>query len=55
LKTGALSGNERIESVVLLGAGTKLDFEQKPEGLHIHLTGEPPNKYAYAYRILLHE
>ncbi len=55
LKAGALSSNQKIESVVLLGSDAKLEFDEKPDGLHIHLTGQPPNKYAYAYRILLHD
>ena len=55
LNDGSLSSNQKIESVVLLGSDAKLEFDQKPDGLHIHLTGHPPHKYAYAYRILLHE
>jgi alpha-L-fucosidase len=40
-----------VESVSLLGSGAKLNFQQKPDGLHIELPAQAPGKYAYAYRI----
>ena len=46
-----IAGERNVESVELLGAGTKLAFEQKPDGLHLHLPDSAPGKYAYAYRI----
>jgi alpha-L-fucosidase len=40
-----------VETVSLLGSKDKLQFEQKPDGLHIQLPAQAPGKYAYAYRI----
>jgi len=37
--------------VELLGSDAKLNFEQKPDGLHVKLPGEAPATYAYALRI----
>ena len=46
-------GSQKIASVALLGSDAKLQFEQQPDGLHIHLPAQAPGKYAYAYRISL--
>jgi alpha-L-fucosidase len=43
--------HSKIASVVLLGSASKLKFEQRDDGLHIHLPGENPGKYAYSFRI----
>ena len=43
----------KIGSVILLGSESKLAFEQREDGLHIHLPEQSPGKYAYAFRILL--
>ena len=44
-------GSERVLSVALLGSDAKLQFEQRSDGLHVHLPGQAPAKYAYALRI----
>jgi alpha-L-fucosidase len=41
----------KIESIVLLGSGTNLQFQQRPDSLHIQLPDEAPGKYAYVFRI----
>ncbi len=45
------AATQKIESVSLLGAGSTLQFQQQPDGLHIQLPDQPPGKYAYAFRI----
>jgi alpha-L-fucosidase len=49
----ALGDGAKIGSVVLLGSDAKLAFEQRPDGLHIHLPEQSPGKYAYSFRIVL--
>lgn len=44
-------GDEPVQSVALLGGGSKLQFQQRADGLHVHLPGQPPAKYAYALRV----
>ncbi|HKW17966.1 MAG TPA: alpha-L-fucosidase [Terriglobales bacterium] len=44
-------GNERVNSVDLLGSDAKLQFEQRADGLHVQLPGQSPTKYAYALRV----
>lgn len=44
-------GSERVQSVALLGGESKLQFEQRADGLHVHLPAEAPAKYAYALRV----
>ena len=41
----------KIASVALLSSDLKLEFEQRDDGLHIHLPGQNPGKYAYSFRI----
>jgi alpha-L-fucosidase len=50
LATG-IPGEQRIESVELLGSASKLTFEQQPDGLHIHVPHQAPGKYAFVFRI----
>ncbi len=45
-------GSEPVQSVALLGSDTKLQFEQRPDGLHVQLPGQAPAKYAYALRVM---
>ncbi len=45
------AGNASVQSVNLLGSDAKIQFEQRPEGLHVLLPVQPPAKYAYALRI----
>ena len=44
-------GTREVASVALLGSTAPLTFQQKPDGLHIHVPAEPVGQYAYAYRI----
>ena len=44
-------GSERVLSVALLGSDTKLQFDQRSDGLHVQLPGQAPAKYAYALRV----
>ncbi len=48
--TGAI-GEQRVDSVELLGSDAKLSFQEKPDGLHIQIPKQAPGKFAYAYRI----
>jgi alpha-L-fucosidase len=41
----------KIASLLLLGSDSKLEFEQREDGLHIHLPEHNPGKYAYSFRI----
>jgi alpha-L-fucosidase len=50
LGSSTLNG-QKIGSVVLLGSGTKLTFQQQSDGLHIQLPAQAPGKYAYAFRV----
>ncbi|MGH9761274.1 MAG: alpha-L-fucosidase, partial [Blastocatellia bacterium] len=52
LGSGSL-GKEKVESVELLGSGARLQYEDEPDGLHIHLPSQPPGKYAYVFRVVL--
>jgi alpha-L-fucosidase len=40
-----------VQSVVLLGSDAKLQFEQRPDGLHVKLPAQSPARYAYALRV----
>lgn len=44
-------GNQPVQSVALLGGGATLRFEQRPDGLHVHLPAQSPTRYAYALRV----
>jgi alpha-L-fucosidase len=44
-------GEAKIASVALLGSEAKIAFEQRDDGLHIHLPEQTPGKYAYSFRI----
>jgi len=44
-------GQAKIASVALLGSEAKIAFEQRDDGLHIHLPEQIPGKYAYSFRI----
>jgi alpha-L-fucosidase len=45
------AGSASVQSVALLGSDARIQFEQRPEGLHLLLPAQPPAKYAYALRI----
>ena len=45
------AGSKGVQSVALLGSDTKISFDQRPDGLHVHLPAQSPAKYAYAVRV----
>lgn len=45
------AGTERIQSVDLLGSDSKVQFEQRADGLHVQLPGQAPSNYAYVLRV----
>ena len=47
------AGVPKVGSVDLLGSDAKIEFHQQPDGLHIHLPGSAPGRFAYCFRILL--
>jgi alpha-L-fucosidase len=49
---GSTALGAKIRSVDLLGSDAKITFEQREDGLHIHLPEHGPGKYAYAFRIV---
>jgi alpha-L-fucosidase len=51
LGSKTLGDTRKIQSIVLLGSDTKLDFRQTPDSLHIQLPPQAPGKYAYAFRV----
>jgi len=46
------AGSEHVQSVTLLGSDAKLQFDQRPDGLHVRMPGQAPAKYAYALRVI---
>ena len=44
-------GNQPVQSIALLGGDATLRFEQRTDGLHVHLPAQSPAKYAYALRV----
>jgi alpha-L-fucosidase len=48
---GSMVGDQRVGSVALLGSEAKLQFQQRPDGLHIQLPAQDPGRYAYVYRL----
>lgn len=47
----ATLGSRSVQTVSLLGSDAKPTFEQRPDGLHVQLAGQPPSKYAYVLRL----
>jgi alpha-L-fucosidase len=47
----SLSDEKQIQTIRLLGSSGTLSFEERPDGLHVHLPEQPVGKYAYALRI----
>jgi alpha-L-fucosidase len=45
------AGSEPVQSVTLLGSDAKLQFDQRPDGLHVRMPARAPARYAYALRI----
>lgn len=48
------AGNGRVKSVDLLGSSEAVRFEQRPDGLHLHVSAQSPTKYAASFRIVFH-
>jgi alpha-L-fucosidase len=46
-------GGSTIESVSLLGSDGTVAYEQKSDGVHIHLPAKPPGTYAYCFKFAL--
>ena len=46
------AGSEHVQSATLLGSDAKLQFNQRPDGLHVRMPAQAPAKYAYALRIV---
>src|SRR4030095_9178437 len=44
-------GTEHVQSVTLLGSDAKLQFDQRPDGLHVRTPAQAPAKHAYALRM----
>jgi len=44
-------GSETVQDVSLLGGDGKLQFEQRGEGLHVHLPAQAASKFAYVLRL----
>ncbi|HEX6823609.1 MAG TPA: alpha-L-fucosidase [Candidatus Sulfotelmatobacter sp.] len=44
-------GTEPVQSVAMIGGDAKLRFEQRADGLHVHLPAQAPAKYAYVLRL----
>jgi alpha-L-fucosidase len=44
-------GTEHVQSVTLLGSDAKLQFDQRPDGLHVRMPAQAPAKYSYALRM----
>lgn len=45
------AGSDPVRSVALLGSDSKIQFEQRPEGLYVELPAQPPAKFAYVLRV----
>jgi alpha-L-fucosidase len=48
---GTGPATKEVESVTLLGSGSRLKFHQDADGLHVQVRAEPAGNYAFAYRI----
>jgi len=46
------AGSEHVQSISLLGSDAKLQFDQRPDGLHVRMPAQAPAKYAYALRVI---
>jgi alpha-L-fucosidase len=44
-------GARPVNSVALLGSDAKVQFEQRPDGLHVKLPAQASSQYAYALRV----
>ena len=48
---GQMPGTRPVQTVTLLGNDARLQFEQRSDGLHLHLPAQAPAKYAYVLRM----
>ena len=48
---GQMLGTRPVHTVTLLGSDARLQFEQRSDGLHVHLPAQPSVRYAYVLRI----
>src|SRR3954465_13969301 len=48
---GQALGSRPVQAVALLGGDSRVRFEQRSDGLHVHLPAQPPAKYAYVLRV----
>ncbi|MFL6437806.1 MAG: alpha-L-fucosidase [Terriglobales bacterium] len=48
---GHTLGTRPVQTVTLLGSDARLQFEQRSDGLHVHLPAQAPAKYAYVLRM----
>src|SRR4051812_2403747 len=48
---GQALGSRPVQAVALLGSDGRVRFEQRSDGLHVHLPAQPPAKYAYVLRV----
>jgi alpha-L-fucosidase len=46
-----VAGAAKVGSVALLGSDAQIAFEQKPDGLHLHVPEKAPGDYAYSFKI----
>jgi alpha-L-fucosidase len=46
------AGSEHVQFVTLLGSDAKLQFDQRPDGLHVRMPTQAPAKYGYALRMV---
>ncbi len=47
----ATLGSQSVQSVSLLGSDTKPKFQQRSDGMHVQLPGQPPSGFAYVLRL----
>jgi alpha-L-fucosidase len=45
------TGSLPVQSVALVGSDAKVQFEQRADGLHLHLPAQAPAKYAYVLQM----
>ncbi len=53
LGTAGAGGSVKVSGVELLGANAPVSFEQKTDGLYVHLPAKAPTAYASCFRIML--
>jgi alpha-L-fucosidase len=46
------AGSEHVQSISLLGSDAKLQFDQRPDALHVRMPAQAPAQYAYALRVI---